>query len=492
MRTSTPGRTLPSSCLPFRIIREVNFGYPILALLFLSAMHAAAGIVSFTASRSTFFPGQEVVLSWSVTPGDVASITPGIGSLATSSGSVSVIPPTADTTYTLTDTTSGTNATVSITLIKAGTVKNRWSFNEGTGTTVTDSVGGQNGVIIPSSFGNNYGRTATEVTLPGGSSGSKAYIDLPNNLLSGLEAVTLEGWMTPTGSRTWQRAFDFGTNTAGEITTRGGSFSGTDYLFLALQNNGDTAVKVPGIKYNNSEQNTSVADALNTGTEFHFAYVYDPIGNSGSPQIRYYKNGTLITSVNTPHILGNITNNNNWLGRSNWSGDNNTQANYNEFRIWNRALSAQRIVDNSTAGSGALPTNAAIESFTAFPSTTVETGQQVRLSYVIANPSGGSLVSSINQGVGAVTGTEGYVTVAPTATTTYTLSVTAGGVTRTENVTITTVAGSAPVAENLQVRAPWQTPTPVTLIANDYQTTALSYNVVTHPPTVFYQDRRPT
>ena len=477
MRTSIPGRTVPRT---FRAVCQQPVGFRVVALLFLAALHAAAGIVSFTASRSTFLPGQEVLLTWEITPGDVASIAPTVGPLATSSGTVSVIP-TANTTYTLTDTTSGTNATVSVTMIKAGTVKNRWSFNEGSGTTVIDSVGAQNGVIIPSSFGSNYGRTAGEVTLPGGSSGSRAYIDLPNNLLSGLEAVTLEGWMTPTGSRTWQRAFDFGTNTAGEVTTRGGSFSGTEYLFLALQNGGDTAVKVPGIKYNNSEQNNTVADALNTNTEFHFAYVYDPVGNSGSPQIRYYKNGTLITSVNTAHILGNITNHNNWLGRSNWSSDNNTQANYNEFRIWNRALNAQRIVDNSTAGADALPTNAAIESFTAFPSTTVETGQPVRLSYVIANPSGGSLVSSINQGVGTVTGTEGYVTVTPTATTTYTLSVTAGGVTRTENVTITTQAGSAPVAENLQVRTPWQTAVPVTLIANDYQTTSLSYNVVTPP-----------
>lgn len=480
MRTSIPGRIPPSSHPSIQIFGGANFAFRILAWLLFSALPLAAGIVSFTASRSTFLPGQEILLTWEITPGDVASIAPTVGPLTTSSGTFSVIP-TANTTFTLTDTTSGTSAAVSVTMIKAGTVKNRWSFNEGSGTTVIDSVGAQNGVIIPSSSGNNYSRTSTTVNLPGGSSSSKAYIDLPNNLLSGLEAVTLEGWMTPTGNRTWQRAFDFGSNSAGEVTNRGGSFSGTEYLFLALQNSGDTAVKVPSIKDDNNEQNTSVADALNTGTEFHFAYVYDPAGNAGSPQIRYYKNGTLITSVNTPHVLASITNHNNWLGRSNWSADSNTQANYNEFRIWNRALSAQRIADNSTAGADALPTNAAIESFTAFPSTTVEIGQQVRLSYIIANPSGGSVVSSIDQGVGTVTGTEGYATVTPTTTTTYTLSVTAGGVTRTQNITITTVAGSAPVAENLQVRTPWQTAAPVTLIANDYQTTSLSYSIVTPP-----------
>lgn len=453
----------------------------VIALLVASALPAAAGINSFTASRSSFLPGQEVTLTWDVTPGDVASITPGVGALATPSGSVSVIPG-ADTTYTLTNTTSGTTATVSVTLFKAGTLKNRWSFNEGTGTTVIDSVGGQNGTIIPSrTTSPQHSRTATEVDLPGGSSTARAYIDLPNHLITGMEEVTIEGWMTPKGSQNWQRAFDFGTNTAGEVTGRGGDFTGTDYLFLALQNGSNTGVKVPGIKYNNSEQNQTVGDALNTGTEFHFAYVYDADGNFGSPQIRYYKNGTLIASVNTPHILGNITNHNNWLGRSNWSADANTQAAYNEFRIWNRALGAQRIIDNTNAGPDAFPTAAAVESFAAFPATTVESGQSVRLSYVIANPSGGALVSFIDNGVGAVTGTEGYVTVTPAATTTYTLSVTAGGTTRTANVTVNVVPGSAPVAENLTLRTPWQTAVPVTLVANDYQTSALTYGIVSPP-----------
>lgn len=469
-------RFIPHGCVQPRLSAVVLAASCVLLL----AMPVFAGITSFTASRATFLPGQEILLTWSISAGDVANIAPGVGSLASPSGSVTVIP-TATTTYTLTDTTSGTTATVTVTLIKAGTLKNRWSFNEGSGTTVIDSVAGQNGVIIQSSSGGNYTRTPSEVSLPGGSSGTKAYIDLPNGLLGGMEEITIEGWMTPNGSQTWQRAFDFGTNTAGEITSRGGSFSGTSYLFLALQNGTNTAVKVPGIKYNNSEQNISVADALNTGSQFHFAYVYDPDGNSGSPQIRYYKNGILTASVNTAHLLSSITNNNNWLGRSNWSGDNNTQASYNEFRIWNRALSAERVADNSTAGPDAFPSTATVESFTAFPSTTVESGQQVRLSYVIANPSGGILVSSINQGVGTVTGTEGYAIATPTATTTYTLSVTAGGLTRTANVTVNVVPGSAPVAENLQVRVPYQTAVPVTLIANDYQTSSLTYSIVTPP-----------
>ncbi len=447
------------------------------------AAPADGAIASFTASRTSFLPGQEVVLSWNVTPGDVIAIAPDVGPVAGATGSVSVLPD-ADTTYTLTDSTTGATAAVTVTMVKAGVLRNRWSFNEATGATVIDSVGGRHGTVIPSTFGTSYSRTGTAVALPGGSSETKAYIDLPNDLLGGLDEVTIEGWMTPIQpyrSRTWQRAFDFGTNTAGEVGAPGGSFSGTAYLFLALQNGTNTTVKVPGIRYNDSEQNLSVADAIGYGTAFHFAYVYDSDGNSGSPQVRYYKNGDLMATLNTPHLLASITGHNNWLGRSNWSADSNTQASYDEFRIWDRALAAQRVADNSAAGPDALPATAAIESFTAFPSTTIESGRPVRLSYVIANPSGGAFTAAIDQGVGGVAGTEGYATATPAATTTYTLAVTAAGVTRTATVTITVQPGSAPVAEELAVRVPYQTAVPVTLVANDYQVAELGYAVLAGP-----------
>ena len=271
-------------------------------LWYVSTCFLHAGIVSFTASRETFLPGQQVVLSWDVTAGDAISISPSVGTVSGTTGSVTVVP-TADTTYLLTNATSGTTASVSLSMLKAGTLKHRWSFNEGSGNTVIDSVAAVNGVIVPSSSttpANQHSRSASMVTLPGGSSGTCPYIYLPNTSMSGLEEVTIEGWMTPiqpsgTNTRIWQRVFDFGTGTAAEVTSRGGTFSGVSYLFLALQNGTNTGVKVPGIRDDGTEQNISIADAIGYGAEFHFAYVYDLDGNAGSPQIRYYKNGVLMT-----------------------------------------------------------------------------------------------------------------------------------------------------------------------------------------------------
>lgn len=453
-------------------------------LFYLLAISAQAGIVSFTASRETFLPGQQVLLSWDVTAGDAISISPSVGTVSGATGSVTVVP-TADTTYVLTNTTSGTTASVSLSMLKAATLKHRWSFNEGgTGTNCVDSVAGANGNIVRSSTGQtNFTRSATEVSLPGGSSASRAYINLPNTIMSGLEEVTIEGWITPTGSgQNWARAFDFGTGTAGEVNSRGGSFSGTGYLFYSIQPNGSTTAKRVAIKADNqTEFSSEVADSLNVGTEFHFSVVYDADGNNGQPQMRYYKNGALITSLNTTYTLDSITYLNNWLGRSNWSADANAQASYNEFRIWNRAMSAERVADHATAGANAFPTAVSIDSLTAFPALTIESGQTARLSYVIANPSGGSFTASINQGVGAVTGTEGFVSVTPTATTTYTLSVTAGATTRTANVTVVVTPGSNPVAENLTYQIPHNTATATRVVANDLQTTSLNYSVVTPP-----------
>ena len=457
-------------------------------LWYVSTCFLHAGIVSFTATRETFLPGQQVVLSWDVTAGDTISISPSVGTVSGTTGSVTVVP-TADTTYLLTNATSGTTASVSLSMLKAGTLKHRWSFNEGSGNTVIDSVAAVNGVIVPSSSttpANQHSRSASMVTLPGGSSGTCPYIDLPNTSMSGLEEVTIEGWMTPiqpsgTNTRIWQRVFDFGTGTAAEVTSRGGTFSGVSYLFLALQNGTNTGVKVPGIRDDGTEQNISIADAIGYGAEFHFAYVYDLDGNAGSPQIRYYKNGVLMTSLNTPHLLTGIPFDNVWLGRSNWSADSNTQASYNELRIWNRSMSAERVADNAAAGADAFPSSVSIDSLTAFPALTIESGQTARLSYVIANPSGGSFTASINQGVGAVTGTDGFVSVTPTATTTYTLSVTAGAITRTANVTVTVTPGSNPVSENLSYQIPHNTTTAARVVANDYQTNSLSYSIVMPP-----------
>ena len=282
--------------------------------------------------------------------------------------------------------------------------------------------------------------------------------------------------MTLQGAQTWSRYFDFGTNSVGEIFAPGGSFSGTEYMMLTAQNGATTTARVIAMRDNNVEQNISVADPVTYGTEFHFACVYDPVGNAGTPRFSYYKNGALVGALNTTFRPQDIVYLNNWLGRSNWAGDANTNGSYNEFRIWNGPLSASGIAANLAAGPDALPL---ISSFTAFPGTTIYSGTTARLSYIL---SGAGVSGSVNQGIGALAGTSGYVSVTPTVTTTYTLTATTGGTPQTATVTVTVLPGD-PVAENLAYTAGYQAATPVTLVANDPNTPAASliYTVVNPP-----------
>jgi hypothetical protein len=109
---------------------------------------------------------------------------------------------------------------------------NRWSFFRPAGpipdgTVLYDSVGGANAVLrgagatadVPYGVGRG-------VRLPGGSSGTAAYVDLPNGIISSKTRVTLECWFTQFSGGGYKRLFDFGNGTAGEITGPGGTATG--------------------------------------------------------------------------------------------------------------------------------------------------------------------------------------------------------------------------------------------------------------------------
>ena len=69
--------------------------------------------------------------------------------------------------------------------------------------------------------------------------------------------------------------------------------------------------------------------ATTAGTEYHYVLTFQSgIGAFASTGGRasWYRNGTLIASLDTSFRLNQIEDVNNWLGRSHWSGDRNTHA----------------------------------------------------------------------------------------------------------------------------------------------------------------------
>ena len=73
-----------------------------------------------------------------------------------------------------------------------------------------------------------------------------------------------------------------------------------------------------------------------------------------------YLNGTLATGIanpmDAPIQLRNLSDVNNWLGRSNWTADSNFQGSLNEFRIYDDAKTAADVLTDFNAGPDVAPT----------------------------------------------------------------------------------------------------------------------------------------
>ena len=232
------------------------------------------------------------------------------------------------------------------------TPKHRYRFDTAAGplsagSPIFDSVGAAHGTV------RGAGATATgsSVRIPGGSSATAAYIDLPNGVASGTDqspagygTVTYETWVTVHSNQNWGRVLDFGTNSSGEIAGPGGSFTGNNYFMLTASEG-----TVPNIKMERFPGGIqTVRHATDVGSRMHLATTYD----NGS--WKFYKNGILLKTQagSAPSTIPDV---NVWLGRSNWSADSNADITYEEFRIYGQALTHQQVWESCRAGPDALP-----------------------------------------------------------------------------------------------------------------------------------------
>ena len=237
----------------------------------------------------------------------------------------------------------------------------RYDFNnsaagDASDAVIEDIVGVANGVVLGA--GSSF--DGEKLSLNGGPSDTAAYVDLPNGLISGLTSVTIEGWVTIDGSQTWSRIFDFGSNSPGEEDgelegpgdDNGGDTSGLDYFFLSAQrgdNISDQRVEIRnedpaggGVITIDSSEPTAAGDT------YHFVVSFD--GDEDGGTVTYYRNGRLESEGDTDIPLSEINDVNNWLGRSNWTNDANLEGSYDEFRIYDYALTEGQAVGSFLAG----------------------------------------------------------------------------------------------------------------------------------------------
>ncbi|MCA9240634.1 MAG: lamin tail domain-containing protein, partial [Planctomycetales bacterium] len=302
----------------------------------------------------------------------------------------------------------------------------RWSFSGN----LEDSVGDADGVLVDptglAGFSNgrldvsdNSGQLSDQFPFSSG-----AYVDLPNGIISDLAtSATFEWWGTVTRNRTWAEIFSFGTSSGGEDHSP--SASDQNYVTLIPQSGfGDLR-----LAHRNgpagAEAQVEWTQPLSTNTEYHVAVVWDGDANTQT----LYVNGQAVGSGPTVIDLADLNDNNNWLGRSQWN-DPLFDGYYNEFRIYDSALSSGAIAQSYADGPDAVFAGPTINAFDATASQ-ILAGQSVQLTWDVQ----GADSLSISPQIGDVTG-QTSVTVSPTETTTYTLSATNNDGTTTRSVKI--------------------------------------------------------
>ncbi|MCW5559851.1 MAG: LamG domain-containing protein, partial [Verrucomicrobiae bacterium] len=237
----------------------------------------------------------------------------------------------------------------------------RYSFSEtaaanATGLEFKDSIGTAHGTVL----GEGAAFTGSRLQLTGGPSATAAYGDLPNGLVSsqgvangGTGEFSFETWIRVTGSRTWSRVFDFGSTTTddgtGELFEPGGGGSGLDYLEYSAQIGDDTNSRRFEVRNEDPGGGGTVTRDLSTRTFNQDVHVLVTWKES-TGRVTLYENGRELGALDTPTQLSDLNDVNIWLGRSNWTPDQNTQGEYDEARFYDYVLTPGQALGNATAG----------------------------------------------------------------------------------------------------------------------------------------------
>ncbi len=182
----------------------------------------------------------------------------------------------------------------------------------------------------------NTGVTFSEDDSVSGSSayfdGNSSYIELSGDITSYLDDdFTVSAWVRVDEPNWWMRIFDFGTQSA--------------YAFLGLYDTTDLRYALLTDE-TGSEINVTADDTVEDGAWMHVALV-----RSGST-VKIYKNGSLsASSVDFgEHTPSEITEGNNYLGKSQFSTDAYFKGYIDEFKIYASALTEDQLLDSMGDG----------------------------------------------------------------------------------------------------------------------------------------------
>lgn len=254
--------------------------------------------------------------------------------------------------------TSAPPATLTVFVKAPAALIHRWAFNETSGTTAADSIGGANGTLVGGGASFENGMLFLNNPSPQ-TTGAGSHVSIPGGLVSGLTAVTFQGWITNSGLNNGNTLIGFG----GPIDGFG---AGTNFInFFLRWTSSQNAFQI------NTYAGNSGVTPLGTRQQngyFHWALAYDPIPGTAT----LYLNGNLFASASGITVpLSAVGNSVGYIGYSAWDqvvgtaipGTSGNFPYYNgridEVRIYNGVLTAAEVAATHLLGANQLLSNAA-------------------------------------------------------------------------------------------------------------------------------------
>ena len=181
---------------------------------------------------------------------------------------------------------------------------------------------------------------------------SPAYLDLPNGIVSSRPSLTFETWLTPLSSKNWQRIFDFG---RGSMTSGTGAAAGRNHRRCERSRRHDQlrrpvalaqqwrCARQPSTRRRFSTMARSpprTPTFRRTTTDRHASIHYVlavarrrwRLRLRTACQAKWYRNGSVAGQRGSPLSASDLQDVNNWIGRSMWSADTNSNIAINELR----------------------------------------------------------------------------------------------------------------------------------------------------------------
>jgi hypothetical protein len=190
---------------------------------------------------------------------------------------------------------------------------------------VSDAAGGPPGTIL----GGAALDGSNELLLDG----EDDYVDLPNDLITGLQEVTVVVWVRHLGGPAYTRVFDFGSGSDGEDPAEGLATVGSTYLSVTPGTGFVPRRLAALISRDGAAGEIAAATDIQLDDELHLIAV-----TATSMSLGLFHDDALIALVPSSVSPADIENVNNWLGRSQYDQDPYFHGAYAGLRVFDHAL----------------------------------------------------------------------------------------------------------------------------------------------------------